>query len=198
MSIHEYQREFVDGGWNVESVRLRNAIRGAFPGMPFRTLIPGDDPTLVRVTFDADLDAAQVALLNATYVQDKADTDPLEPLRARLIKMVDTNSRALIAEGFEWPAASGQIFSQSLAAQANFNTLTKLASDGMPGLFPLPRSFIDDSGEIELGDAADLAGWGGAGIARRFEILLAGGVLKAQLRAMTAFTQLNAFKDVRT
>ena len=197
MSTHDYQREFVDGGWNVESISLRNAIRAAFRGMPFRTLIPGTDPELVRVTFAAELNVNQVATLNATYAQNKLDTDPLEPLRGRLMRMVDDNTRDLIASGFQWPADSGQIFSQSLAAQANFNTLTQLAAVGMPGLFPLPMPFLDDSGELILKNAGELAVWGRAGIERRMTILGGGGVLKAQLRAMTTHAELDAFRDNR-
>lgn len=198
MSIHEYQREFIDGGWNVDSVNLRNAIRRDFPGVRFRILIPGAEPSLVRVTFDADLDSTEVAALNAIYAQNKLDTDPLKPLRTRLIKMVDTNTRALFAQGFEYPVGSGQMFSLSIAAQTNINTLRQLAADGTRTVFPLPIPFLDDSGELVLKDAGELAAWGTTGAARGLGIRVAGSALKAQLRAAITNTVLNAFRDART
>lgn len=197
MSIHEYQREFVDGGWSVDSISLRNAIRAAFPGLRFQIRIPADDPELVRVSFPLDLDAAQAALLDATHAQNKLGTDPLEPLRRRLMKMVDTNTRTLIAQGFEYPVDSGKVFSQSLAAQANFNTLTQLAAAGVPGVFPLPMPFLDDSGELVLENAAELAAWGTTGAGRVLAIRGAGGALKAQLRAAITYAALATFQDNR-
>lgn len=196
-TAQDFERELVDGGWNVTSKSVRSAIRAAFPKMKFRTEIRADEPTRVRVIFVADLDPAQLALLAATYADNKAATDPQAMLRKRLLLSVDDNTGNLIAQGFEFPADSGQRFSSSVVAQANWNTLTAMAASGtMP--FPTEMPFIDDSGELAINNAEELAAWGTTGAGRVLGIRSAGSVLKKQLREMTTRAQLEAFKDTRT
>lgn len=195
MSTHDFQRELVDGGWNVTSKGVSGAIRAAFPATRFRTQIRGDEPTRVRVIFPVDLDPAQQALLATTYADNMAATDPQAVLRNRLLNSVDDNTRALIAQGFEFPAGSGQIFSSSVAAQANWNTLTAMAA-AVP--FPVEMPFIDDSGELAIKNEAELSAWGMTGAGRVLGIRTAGSALKKQLRAMTTRAELEAFKDTRT
>jgi hypothetical protein len=192
----DFERELVDGGWNVTSMGVRNAIRAAFAGLKFRTEISAAEPARVRVIFAADLDPAQETLLASTYADNKAKTDPQAVLRDRLLKSVDGNTKALIAQGFEYPADSGQIFSSSVAAQANWTTLTALAA-AKAMQFPTEMPFIDDSGQLAINNAEELGAWGMTGAGRVLGIRSAGSVLKKQLRAMATRTQLQAFKDPR-
>ena len=190
MSEHNYTRILSDGQWNLEAPGVLKKARAAYPDTVFHVHAKGAElkvtatPGLTDATLLDELVGAQVAAF-----------DPMPAIRVRLIEGIDAHTRQLIAQGFEYPAESGQVFSLSTAAQAN---LTAMGAANPGGLVPVPVPFKDDTGQIILADAAEFAAWGSTGAARVLSVRVAGSALKATVRGYGTPVEAAAFADGRT
>ena len=82
------------------------------------------------------------------------DTDKLSDVNYKKYRKEEINSRTgeLVGQGFEYPAASGNIFSLSEIAQSNLHGLKANVSITP---YPFPWATIDDEDEYFLTDEAD-------------------------------------------
>lgn len=193
MSEHDYTRALVDGQWNINPAAVRKAAHVAYPDTAFHVQAKG-----VGLAVTATPDLSDTARLDQLVAAQAAAFDPMPPIRDRLVDAIDARTRDLIAQGFEYPADSGQIFSLSTAAQANWNTMAAMAAADPAAVLPVPVPFADDSGQIVLNEVAELAAWGRTGAARVLAVRVAGSALKAAVRGYGTPAQAAAFNDGRT
>lgn len=122
--------------------------------------------------------------------------DNLGPLRAAKIAEIDARTEELIAQGFEFPPASGQRFSLSTNAQR-----TLLAADVMrddPSFtYPVNWNTLDDTGVLTVADSATLHNFVLTAVGTVRSILDAGTALKDAVRAATSRAEIDAVVDNR-
>lgn len=108
---------------------------------------------------------------------------------------IDGKTERLIDAGFEYPPASGQFFSLSTHAQ-----ITLLGADTNREVLTYPVTFNtkDDDGELEIADKAAMNAFFLSAMVAVRSHLDTGTVLKAQVRAATEKSGLDAIADDRT
>jgi hypothetical protein len=99
-----------------------------------------------------------VVLMSATE-KDAADLVVLPRVRDQIMVKIDEHVAAKIALGFQWPVATGQIFSLSIQAQIKWMGLfaTTLLPPGLDKMvYPLTVPTIDDLGKYDVADQAEV------------------------------------------
>lgn len=150
MSDHIYQRDAVGSGWNVEPLELSRAVELVLPGLPFGLAVgyDRDQPRNLRFRFRANLDAAQVGILDAAVAAHKGAVDALAPLRARRLEAVRARTAELIAQGVEYPPASGN------RIRADLEALERLRGIAQIGVFPASVPQVAPGPLVVLADVA--------------------------------------------
>jgi len=123
----------------------------------------------------------------------KYDLTDLEQLKEFRIGNIDARTGELIAQGYEYPAASGKYFSTSIYAQSNLH-----AMKADPAAFVgMPWSTLDNSYEHIIADSADaLAIYNAAfGVIAGYKI--SGTTLRTQIRNAVDIAAVNAIVDNR-
>ena len=106
----------------------------------------------------------------------------LDNYRTLKANAIDRRSEELIAQGFEFPPASGKIFSLSESAQTNILALDNTRDD--PALvYPINYNTIDDLDSYDVPDSATLHNMYLTALSTKKGHLDSGTVLKAQVRA---------------
>ena len=123
------------------------------------------------------------------------DACHLDKNKAARITEVDRRTEELIFEGFEYPAASGNIFSLSLEAQNSWEGLLSRRDDGIT--YPVTVNLLDDSGNLDLADSAAVKAFYDAGWDAVRSIKDGGTTLKTSIRAATTQVALDAVVDNR-
>ncbi len=177
-SIHS--PSYIDPPW-LHNPDVQSLIDGGIPTRHWK--IQGDD-TVVEMTA-----AEKTALDNETASLDARK-------QARYIE-IDTQSGALISDGFEYPASSGNMFSLSDRAQAKIVALYSRSKNDPSLTYPVEVSKIDE-GKHQLADAAAVEGWFFAAFDRVRSVLEAGTDLKDQVKAAATRSAVDAVTDSRT
>ena len=121
---------------------------------------------------------------------------PLTLARAKIRKYaaIDARSQELIADGFESPASSGDIFSLSAEAQRKMNEyMTETA-----GLsYPVDVTTLDDGKNVALADAAAVGAWHLIAVETVRGHVDSGMTLKDSVRAAANIAAVDAVVDSR-
>jgi hypothetical protein len=120
----------------------------------------------------------------------------LASAKGEKIKGIDEHTGALISKGFEFPPASGIMFSLSNSAQR-----TLLAADAQRNdpsfTYPVVWNSKDDLSDISLADTAALHNFVLTAVGTTRYWLDSGTGLKSQVRAATTVAQVEAIVDNR-
>jgi len=186
--------------------------------MPLASAPLPPNNTLVIVMGDEAAFTAWNASNNLVTIVDEADlgdysdweqashargegADPKERWQSRLQgrrgykrSKIDQRTKALIDAGFEYPPASGQIFSLSLPAQLTWLGMyqTRAALT-----YPVSVSTKNDQTIIELADEAAVEAFYAAGVATVRSSLDSGTALKVQLNAAGTEVDIEDIEDNR-
>jgi len=193
MSEHTYQRSEVACGWDLDS-GVATDIQAALPGA-FGVACSAES---VSVSFADELTPEQVATLDATVEAYRlaAESRLLARLKGRRMVEIDERTRELIENGFEFPPASGNIFSLSREFQLMLAGLNQ-EREAPEVVYPIDWNTADDSAKISLANAD---------MVRSFYLLAVGTVrarrdsgttLKDQVRAATTVAEVQAIIDNR-
>ena len=124
------------------------------------------------------------------------DAQLLDVTKKRKFEAVDRRTGELIAQGFEFPAASGQFFSLSSEAQRNIEGLDH--SRDFPELaYPVSWNTLDDLGMLSIADSATAHSFFLAALSTYRGHLDSGTALKDQVRAATTIAAVDAVTDGR-
>lgn len=128
--------------------------------------------------------------------KDVVDGAGLGALRTTRYVAIDARTAALISAGFEYPAASGTIFSLSLESQHNVHGA--YTSRNLPAFaYPVKWLSKDDATTTSLADAAAVEAFFLAALATIRGYKDAGSDLKEQVRAAATRAAVDAVVDAR-
>lgn len=126
--------------------------------------------------------------------------DSLAKAKHDKMEAIDARTNALIFDGFEFPADSGNIFSLSIKAQSYWNGLGNLISTGLLSDaqdFPMTVNLKDDSGVHILQNIQAATQMFAAAAATVKGHLASGTALKNQVRGATSVAEVEAVIDSR-
>jgi hypothetical protein len=137
------------------------------------------------------LDAPQETALDAVIAGHE-----LASVKYSKVGEIDTRTDELIAEGFEYPAASGKMFELTLGAQNRLESLDRLRSD--PAItYPIRWNTMTDDDYHDVVDAADMHTMAMTALATYRAVIDSGTDLKNQVRAAPDVATVNAIVDPR-
>jgi len=192
MGIHNYTRTLVSGFWDTNVGVLSQEIKTALPAKPFT--LRANDTALVADFVDT-LTGSEVTTLDDTVAAHQL-VAALTDAKAEKIKTIDANTGALIGKGFEFPAASGIMYSLSDAAQRTLIAADQQRSDPT-FTYPVIWNSKDDLSEISLADATELHNFVLTAVGTTRAWLDSGTGLKSQVRAATTVAEVEAIVDNR-
>lgn len=192
MSNHNYIRTLVDGFWDTDIPSLSRSVKAALPGEVFTLRAAG---TAVVFDFVDDLTAPEIATLDSEVTANQA-VAALDTAKNQKCETVDSLTRELISAGFEYPTASGIIFSLSDNAQ---RTLITADAQRLDPLFAYPVTWNskDDETTISFADAAELHAFVMTAVGTTRAWLDSGTGLKDQVRAAATVAAVEAIVDNR-
>lgn len=167
--------------------------------------IPDTWPAEVEETDDSTPDPqdGRVVMSKAQYRRYREDEqstydtwlarDRLPSTKNRKFDAIDTRTKELIAEGFEY---ASKRFSLSIAAQTTYTALYSIRRERKL-VYPLTVNTFDDRNTHALRDDTEVADFYLAGIAVCREALDSGTALKDQVRAAGTVAAVNAVVDSR-
>ena len=120
----------------------------------------------------------------------------LAQVKAKKLEDIDKRTKQLIAQGFEFPAASGQIFSLSADAQRSIQGLNH-ARDLPEFTFPVEWNTEDDTGKISIADSATAHNFFLVALATYRGHLDSGTPIKDQVRTAATTADVDAVTDSR-
>jgi hypothetical protein len=166
-------------------------IDGAVPGVESLTAVGG----VIKVAYAAELSEYRKGTLDDAMAESGHETLPDDPLGAADKKsVINARTRELILTGFEYPPASGQVFSLSDTAQRNLSELDGLRA----GLtYPFDMATIDDLIIYSVVDADAVHAMYLAGLARIQWAYGTGNAMKATVIAATTREEVAAVVDNR-
>lgn len=204
MSEHTYTREILAGngydiGNTVHSVSLDGRIKADLPGKTFRIECDGSE---AKVIFDDDLNAGEIVILDATVALYKTDVAGLVLSQYKGAKRseIDAKTTEIIGAGFSVSGVEGKVFSLSKEAQAYWNGLGNLVSNGLlvePDDFPLRVNTLDDEDAHDIADIAEATVFFASAAAAVKNALAGGTALKDQVRAAVDIAGVDAVVDNR-
>ena len=112
------------------------------------------------------------------------------------LKAIDDKTDAMIESGFEFPPASGNMHSLSLAAQARI-IAADAQRDDPAFTYPIEWNWIDDDGTTVIADSATLHGFVLTAIGTARAYLDSGTTLKKLVHVATTQAQVDAVVDNR-
>ena len=124
------------------------------------------------------------------------DAQLLTVVQQRKYAQIDVRTRELIAQGFEFPAASGQIFSLSSEAQRNIHWM-ETSRDLLEFTYPVSWNTLDDAGVLSISDSATAHNFFLAALSAYRGHLDSGTDLKDSVRAAITIAAVNAVVDSR-
>ncbi len=183
-----------DTGQYRSSVNTTKYIQPLADGIPEGTWIinpPGRKALLAA--------KVPVSLWKANEAKDdvieKSADEKLPPAKKVAYSQIDARTRQLIAAGFEFPAASGNIYSLSNESQMNLTNLM-LTKDDL-SIYDIKINTRDDKTAIVITDKIELKDFYDAAQAAKRGHLDSGTALKDQIRSAASVTALSAITDNR-
>ncbi len=122
------------------------------------------------------------------------DSNHLPAIQKEKMDAIDARTEALIDEGFEYPASSGNILSLSLEAQSNIKGAEHRKSTET---YPMDWNTKDNMTKVALADAAGVTALFDAALIVKRGHLDSGTALKDQVRAATTVAAVEAITDAR-
>lgn len=141
-----------------------------------------------------NLESAVIIEKDITALDGTPTEITLEDLKSIRFTEIDSRTGELIANGFEYPPASGKLFSLSTSAQINISALNQ-SRDELT--YPINYNTIDDMDFYDVSDAADLHNMYLTALSVKKAHLDSGTALKAQVRAAVDDAGVNAVVDNR-
>jgi len=202
MSQHNYTRAEKDDGWDINNVDhidlngnpilLATDIKVALPDRQFSVRCDG---TSCVIEFTPDLNPAEVIILDQTVADHKA-ISKITQFQNKKIKKIDKKTGDLIDNGFEFPPASGKIFSLSGNAQRKMIG-THEVKDHPALTYPIEWNTKNDLDSILISDAAELNAFYLTGLGTMRAWIDSGTLLKRDVRSATTRAEVNAVNDNR-
>lgn len=124
------------------------------------------------------------------------DSNYLVTVQKEKMEIIDQRTRELIEQGFEYPAASGQILSLSAEMQRTLEGLHQ-AKDDPAVIYPIEWNFKDNSGKLALVSAADVGAFYLTALGTVRAHRDAGTALKDSIRTATTIVAVEAIVDNR-
>ncbi|MCZ6868103.1 MAG: hypothetical protein O7G84_01205 [Gammaproteobacteria bacterium] len=152
-----------------------------------RRPIDGETPSPLRHALDGDV------LRYLTDVELSALT-PLNEYKRTRSKSITQTTEALVSQGFEYPPGSGQIFSMSEKARIDLMELYQARNEVA---YPLSYPFADESGYLDIKDAADMSALLAAMTATKRGFDSSDSTLKRALIAAADKTEVDLVVDER-
>jgi hypothetical protein len=152
------------------------------------------DATNVEITFN-DVVPLKVTI-DAVVAAHQGYGNALEIAKSKKTDQIDAKTSRLISQGFQFPPATGQIFSLSPAGQ---NTLLGLnaAKDAPQLIYPVIYNTKDDEGTISLPDAATVYAFFLTAVGTYRYWLDSGTAIKDEIRDATTVAEVEAIVDPR-
>jgi len=188
MSDYPYPRVNA-GGYNLADKQFAQAVEALLPGIGFRVRC---DAAICVVDTDVPLDAAQEADLTNLAV----NFDDLQAVKDARSFQIDQRTQQLIAEGVEFPPASGMVFSLSANAQTSLIAADNAREDPL-FVYPVNWNTIDDGAVFVIPDAPTLHAFYLTALGTVRAWLDSGTAIKDQIRACTTPAQVAAVPDNR-
>lgn len=160
---------------------LANVQPTVLPENPGDTLRPGSTYIMKE----------NISVNDGTLVDVNVDLADYKALRYHEI---DNKTGELVAQGFEYPASSGNIFSLSQNAQINISALNQ-SRDELS--YPIIYNTIDDVNEYNVIDVTDMHNMYLTALATKKASIDSGSALKAQVRAAVDRAEVDAVIDNR-
>lgn len=134
-------------------------------------------------------------IIEMTDVQKELlDASTLDQLKAQKMTEINQRTAQLIAQGFEYPAASGKIFSLSIHSQLNISELRTTKAENP---YPFDWGTIDDLDSHTMTSDADVEAFYQAARATLFQHKFTGETLRKQVRLATTRAEIDAVIDNR-
>lgn len=189
MPDYPYTRTPNATGWDLGGPDFHDVVKAAVPAKVPKITCSG---TSCVITYAEALTPTEKADLDGAVT----NFSTLGRLKKRRYSEIDARTEQLIAEGFEYPASSGQMFSLSTVAQANLLGLKTMAED--PAfIYPVTWNFIDDSGMLTIPDAATALAFYMTAVGAVRSRRDSGTAIKDQIRAATTEAEVLAIVDPR-
>lgn len=189
MADYPYTRTMNATGWDLGGRDFYEVVAAAVPGKLPKITCEGSSCVVsyeeaLTPTEKTDLDSAVVGF------------STLGRLKKRRYAEIDARTEQLIAEGFEYPPTSGQVFSLSRSAQANLLGLKTMADD--PAFsYPVTWNFLDDSGTLSIPDSATALAFYMTAVGTVRARRDSGTAIKDLIRAATTEAEVLAVVDPR-
>jgi hypothetical protein len=184
--------------------RLVAIIGGKVANIAFNV---NDEPSRAKIDQalidEWDLKYGETALVDDNELRIEIDDDwdgkqgaePLEVRRLRMIGEINQRTRAIILDGYEWPAGSGIFFSLSDTAQRNLADLD--VNKDVLVTYPWSLSTKDDLGMHPIKDSKELHDIYLTSIVKRGTAYVGGNALKELVRAAASHADLDVIVDDR-
>lgn len=133
---------------------------------------------------------------NGSSMDHWSAVEDVTPLQTQRMLEIDARTDQLFAQGFEYPADSGKVFSLSVQSQMKI-TSAFLLREQPAFVYPVRWNTRDNSDAHEMADAAALAAFYMAAVGTARAHLDSGTALKDAIRAATTTAEVNAVVDDR-
>lgn len=134
--------------------------------------------------------------VDAGAVVPYPEPEQLAVLKPEKIAAIEAKTASLIGGGFEYPAASGTMYSLGVDARIEIIAMKQAKANELS--YPVPFTSQDGTVNASLANAAEVDTFYATAFGRYQAIKAAGGLLKAQVAAATTIAELDAVVDNRT
>lgn len=189
MADYQFPRTLTAVGYDLGNGEFSKIVAAAVPGKPFKMRC---DAAICDIIFDEALTPTEEAALDAAVTAFSVIG------RARTMRYaeIDARTEQLVAEGFEFPPAGGQIFSLSGNAQKNLLGLKTMAEDPL-FLYPVIWNTLDDSGTFSIPDSTTALAFYATAVGTVRARMDSGTAVKDLIRAATTVDEVMAITDPR-
>ena len=194
MNIVEYPFSATANGEVDFSSLVKELAQAGLSQRPF--LMRGYTSAL-RIGFAGVVSQQDRTLLDALVASHNQISKLLDSLKERRLRDIDIRTSELIATGsFEYPEASGFMFSMTTTAQFNTLVMYTRRNDGN-FTYPVVRSIKNNKSSISLSDVSAVEAFYAASEIAVRSVLDNGNILKEQVNDATTMEQVNAVVDNR-
>lgn len=181
-----------DVGGALSEGQLHEEILAAGPyDSNFLGVTASPDEDSLTTLFDGPISAGNETTVDGVLA---AHDHTLDMSKAAKKDAINSKTRSLISQGFEYPAASGTFYSLSRNAQMSINTANGNRSDLN---YPVKWDSKDDMSDISFANASALHAFGVASAETIVGHRESGRALKATVRVATTVAQVDAVVDNR-
>lgn len=193
MSTHNYNRTLTGSTWSIDVKTLAKEVQTAFPAKSFAARAEG---TVVTIAFVDDLSAPEIVSLDAVVAGHEGSSHTVDKAKQHKIGEIDTKTSELIGLGFEFPPASGIMFSLSANGQKTIMAM-ELAKDDPSFGYPIKYNSKKDDAVASIGDAVTAHDFFLIALGTVRAHLDSGTALKDAVRAAATVAEVEAIVDPR-